>query len=223
MSTGGKPQKPPSKKTVALLDSLKRRRGERALAQRFLIVCEDGKSAPHYFQALKRHFMLSAAWVEVVGGGGSTQPVQVVERAAELKANAAKSSGGTLPFDQVWCVLDGDYGSKINNARSKASANGIQLAISTPCFEYWVLLHFEDTAAPAPNCDGVVQRLKKHIPVYEKGKHDFGELVKHVLEASRRAERLRKPGIGRGELPENQNPCSEVYRLINAMDLETRR
>jgi hypothetical protein len=218
MSKRGKPEKPLSKATVALLEQLRRRRGERDLEKRFLIVCEDGKSAPNYFEALKEHFKLSAASIQIAGSAGHTQPGQVVARAAEIKKSAAAPNSGTVPFEQVWCVIDGDYGKKIANARSNATANGIQLAISTKCFEYWILLHFEDNDKSTVNCNALVSTLrKKHLPQYTKGKCNFRSIVLHVRDACARAEKLRTPGIARGDLAEDQNPCSEVYKLVNAI------
>jgi RloB-like protein len=219
MSKGNKRKKRVSKKVAVLLGQLQRRRGVRDLAKRFLIVCEDGKSAPNYFEALKKHFNLSAASIQVAGSAGKTQPIQVVTRAIELKASAADANSGTEPFDQVWCVIDGDYGFKISNARSKAKAHEVELAISTMCFEYWILLHFEECDASTPDCDDLVHFLKSkgHLPDYEKGKCDFRDIVTRVRAASERAEKLRKPGIARGDLPELQNPCSEIYKLIKAI------
>lgn len=219
MTRGNKPQKPQSKKVAALIEQLQRRRGVRDLAKRFLIVCEDGKSAPNYFECLKKHFKLTAASIRVVGSDGGTQPLQVVQKAVDLKKTAAKPSSGTLPFDEVWCVIDGDYGVKIANARSKAETNGVQLAISTMCFEYWLLLHLEDYNTPTIDCDGLVHalRAKRRLPDYEKGKYDFSSLVERVYDASERAKKLRKPGAERGELPEAQNPCSEIYKLVDAI------
>jgi hypothetical protein len=217
MSKGGR-KKPISKKVLFNLESLQRRRGIRDLEKRFLIVCEDGKSAPNYFEALKKHFNLSATSIRVVGSGGRTQPTQVVARAIEIKELAASPNSGTEPFDEVWCVIDGDYGNKINNARTSAKANGIELAISTMCFEYWILLHFEENNTSTHDCDEMVSRLKgSYLPDYEKGTCDFQDVVAQVEEACARAEKLRKPGITRGDLPEVQNPCSEVYRLIKAL------
>ena len=163
MSKGRKPKKPLSPKTAALLAQLERRRGVRNLQKRFLIVCEDEKSSRNYFEALKRHFNLSAGSIRVADSSGHTQPVQVVERAIDIKKNAASPNSGTLPFEQVWCVIDGDYGCKIANARHKADANGVELAISTMCFEYWVLLHFEENDKSTIDCDGVVRTLKRNI------------------------------------------------------------
>src|SRR5258707_2699120 len=170
MSKSKGKRRPLSKKTLALLDQLKRRRGIRELEKRFLIVCEDGKSAPNYFEALKKHYNLSATSVQVVGSGGSTQPTQVVTKAIELKHNAEDAESGTVPFNQVWCVIDGDYGNKIANARAKAKANNVELAISTKCFEYWLLLHYEENDTSTLDCDGLVSSLReRHIPGYEKG------------------------------------------------------
>jgi hypothetical protein len=216
MSNGRRQKNPQSKNAWSLIDELKRRRGERDLPKRFLIVCEDEKSAVNYFKALRRHFGLSATSVEVASSEGHTQPVQVVQQAIELNRLAARRNSGTVPFDHVWCVIDGDYGNKIHNARAKANSNEVKLAISTMCFEYWVLLHFEETGKPTIDCDCLVSILRRsHIKKYEKGKCDFKDIVKRVHNACKRAERLRKPGIDRGELPENQNPCSEVYKLIH--------
>jgi len=216
MSKGRNQKKPLSKKSLYLIRDLQRRLGVRELEKRFLIVCEDTKSAVNYFNALKAHFRLSATSVKVAHSDGHTQPTQVVEKAVELKFLATGPNSGTEPFDQVWCVIDGDYGDKISNARNKADSQGVELAISTMCFEYWVLLHFEENDKATLDCDALVRKLKrKPIPDYQKGSCDFRDVVKNVRDACKRAEKLRRPGIERGDLPENQNPCSEVYRLIN--------
>ncbi len=65
MSNGSRQTNPQSKNARSLIDELKRRRGERDLPKRFLIVCEDEKSAVNYFKAMRRHFGLSATSVEV--------------------------------------------------------------------------------------------------------------------------------------------------------------
>jgi hypothetical protein len=218
MSKGKGPKKPLSKATVALLEQLRRLHGVRDLPERFLVVCEDGKSAPNYFEALKKHFNLSATSIMVVGGGGRTQPTQIVSRAIEIKQNATDAESGTEPFNHVWCVIDGDYGAKINNARAMAKANGVELAISTMCVEYWVLLHFEHSSSPTVDCDALVHCLRtRHLTQYEKGSCDFRTIVEQVHGACNRAEKSRRPGIARGDHPENQNPCTEVYKLIKAI------
>ena len=82
MNKGKRAKKPISKATKSLNEQLQRKRGIRDLAKRFLIVCEDQKSAPNYFNALKRYLNLSATSVEVADSRGHTQPIQVVNRAS---------------------------------------------------------------------------------------------------------------------------------------------
>ena len=82
---GQKAKETAIEESSALNEQLQRRRGVRDLAKRFLIVCEDDKSAPNYFEALKKHFSLSATSVEMAGSGGQTQPIQVVERAVDSR------------------------------------------------------------------------------------------------------------------------------------------
>jgi hypothetical protein len=167
---------------------------------------------------LVKHFQLTAASIEVAHSSKRTQPAQVVRRAIELKENAAAANRDTLPFEHVWCVIDGDHGpAKIQTARQKATSSDIELAISTMCFEYWVLLHFEQSAAPAFHCDGVIKSLSKHLPNYHKGNCQFHEIVKEVRVAAARAKKLREQQIRSCPRPELHNPCSEIYKLIDAI------
>ncbi len=188
-----------------------------------MIVCEDQKSAPNYFNALKKHLNLSATSIRVVGGRGRSAPIQIVDRAVKLKNEAESKDSGTLPFDYVFCVIDGDYGAKIKDARGNADRNQIQLAISTKCFEYWILLHFEENNKPTLNCAETVGFLKNgHIRDYEKGSCDFRDVVTRVGDACERAEKFRALSVRDGVMPEDQNPCSEIYILVNRI-IETGR
>jgi hypothetical protein len=138
----------------------------------------------------------------------------VIRRPAPRRTSGLKSKIQGVETEQVWCVIDGDYQDKINNARRKADANGVRLAVSTPCFEYWVLLHFEDNATPCAKCIDTIRFLKKHVGGYQKGVCDFDPIVVNVHDAVDRAEQLRTLRASIDRLPENHNPCSEIYLLI---------
>jgi hypothetical protein len=205
-----------SPKVQHLNETLRRKRETRELNRRILIVCEDEKSAPHYFRAMIHHFRLSASKVTVVGSDDHTQPIQIVDRAIDLKKAAdkeARSKGGK--FDEVWCVIDGDYGAKIANARSRAEANQIKLAISTMCFEFWLILHFVEFGKPTDDCAKLNKHLRKHWLAYDKGKADFKEIVAKATEAAERSRRIRM----KDTLPEKQNPCSDLHLLLDSLGL----
>lgn len=61
---------------------------------------------------------------------------------------------------------------------------------SVPCFELWLLLHFEDVLAPLHR-DDALARLQKHLPDYTKGKTGTYETTKDQrFLAIKRAEKL---------------------------------
>lgn len=208
--------RPTRKSAIHIREQLRRRTGTIMLAKRFLIVCEDDKSAPNYFLSLKKCYQLSASSIEILGSGGYSQPIQVIRKAIEIRDSAASASSATEPFEQVWCIIDGDYGAKVAVAREAAESAGVMMAVSNKCFEYWILLHYEENDKATLDCDRLVSKLKKHhLKEYEKGKCNFDSTVLKVHDARPRARKLRKPGIDRGDLPEVQNPCSEVYQLVD--------
>ena len=49
----------------------------------------------------------------------------------------------------------------------------VQVIVNNPCFEFWLLLHFESTDKYFTNCDYVTKQLKKYLPDYEKTKEYF--------------------------------------------------
>ncbi|MHB1527929.1 MAG: RloB domain-containing protein [Acidiferrobacteraceae bacterium] len=60
----------------------------------------------------------------------------------------------------------------------------IKEAISVPCFELWVLLHFEQTDAPFARCADVSNRVRSHLPNYQKGDPEISrQLIENVHRA----------------------------------------
>lgn len=100
----------------------------RELRERFLIVCEGGKTEPNYFKS----FRVPKNVIDIYGLGANT--TSLVEEAIKLK----NKDGG---YDQVWCVFDRDSFPKqnFNAAISSAKAQGIQVAYSNEAFELWYL------------------------------------------------------------------------------------
>ena len=50
-------------------------------------------------------------------------------------------------FDEIWCVFDIDEHANVRTAISNAKDSGIEVAVSNPCVELWLLLHVEDQTA----------------------------------------------------------------------------
>jgi hypothetical protein len=69
--------------------------------------------------------------------------IAVSERKRDLRT--AKRQGSA--FDEYWCVFDIDEHKNIPQALDMAAANGIKVALSSPCLELWFLIHFENRTA----------------------------------------------------------------------------
>ena len=189
---------------------LTRRRPFRIPLPRILIVCEGRETEPGYFTAL-RHDEKIPIKLDINGGW---VPKTVVERAVTLKreaeAEARRRHDDNLRYDQVWCVFDIDEHPGIAEAKQQARDNAISLAISNPCFELWLLLHFQDQRSYISR-SAIHHECVKHMPGYGK-KVPFEILRPHYAEAVRRSRALNDWQRSR-DCAEETNPWTGVHEL----------
>ena len=190
---------------------LRRRGPTRDPRPLILVVCEGRKTEPQYIQAFCRAFANNLVRVHVADGVGV--PKTIVERAVARKRDAMEEADrkgdSYLAYDSVWCVFDVDDHPRIPDAVQQARDNDINLAVSNPCFELWLLLHFKDQSAHLGR-RAAIGNLREHWKGYEK--HiDFPLLAPSYPLAVERAraldERRRSAGDPGG------NPSTGVYRL----------
>lgn len=168
-----------------------------------LIVCGAKETEPAYFTGLKSHRRNPAISVKVKEKGG-TDPEGVVHYATKLR--------GFRDYDEVWCVVDVDE-YDLDGAVRLAKQEAVNLAVSNPCFEYWLLLHFEECTAPMSRYADVKPKLVKHVPAYDKTALKFGDFVEGVDLAVRRAKQSC-PELGTAR---SRNPATGVWRLVEAV------
>lgn len=192
-------------------DGLRRRPAFREPKRRILILCEGEQTEPLYLQELGRvHRSLVEVRVEGRGEGPRTLVRAAVERKRLASREAARFGDPHLAYDEVWCVFDVDEHHHLPEARDQARANGVELAISNPCFELWALLHFQDQTAHLSR-EAARSTLKVHLPRYAKVL-PYGELETRRDAAVGRAESLDRQCERDGE--PCRNPSTGVYRLV---------
>jgi len=196
---------------------LARRKSRRASYAKVLIVCEGEKTEPNYFNGLKDHYGLNSANVEVCGECGS-DPLSIVEFASD-RYREERNAGD--PFDRVYCVFDKDthtsYQSAIDRIKRATPKRTFFAITSVPCFEYWLLLHFQYTTKPYEPLQGnsagnqVLRALKAVVPDYEKGKQDiFPMLLDQIEFAKHNAVRA----LEAGKSGHTDNPSTHVHELV---------
>ena len=189
----GKDNQPKARQAAKLA----RKKARRAPYERILIVSEGSRTEPHYFREIRAHYRLHTANVQVQPGVLGTQPLQVVEYAEQLflKGDEAKQIHPRA-FERVYAVFDRDDHPTYHNALGKSAAlDGklrsdlgqhitFQAVASVPCFELWLLLHFEDVLAPV-NRNEVYERLQQHLVGYDKGQEGHFERTRSYLDAAK--------------------------------------
>jgi hypothetical protein len=184
-----------------------------------LIVCEGEKTEPNYFKSLRDFLKLPIINVDVVDKGGA--PITVVEKAINLveqrKIDHKRDKNISL-YESVWCAFDienPNNNSSLQKAIDKGLQNKIQLAISNPSFEYWYILHFEQTTRPFTDGKEAKQYLKRFIRDYDPAKIVFPSIfhrTKIALEFSKRSfiSTPKKSG-------DFQNPSTYVHSIVQEM------
>jgi hypothetical protein len=169
-------------------DRLGRRTPHREPLPRVLVVCEGIRTEKGYFQSLKHTHRIPIDLVIEAGG----TPKRLVEIAVKLKQEADALAHGrgdpNLKFDEVWCVFDVDEHPYLSEAKKQAKDNQIQVAISNPCFELWVLLHFRAQTSHIER-DIVQRACRELLPGYDKNL-PYDKLWPRYADALDRAKKL---------------------------------
>lgn len=189
-----------------------------------LIVCEGEKTEPNYLNELLRELNIHEvrAKIDVIGECGSA-PQSVVKHAIEkfeLK-----------DYDHIFCVIDKDKHPRFHDAlqhiqeykwRKKKGkeifkATTHRIIVSVPCFEYWLLLHYQNTTQPFSGngqdispCKECIRQLKLKLPNYEKGTQGIYHLTKDKLETAIKHAKQ----IVHQKTEEYSNPITYFHELI---------
>jgi hypothetical protein len=192
-----------------------RRAATRSPKRRLLLVCEGRVTEPEYFRGFERWVRNST--VEIVFADDHGVPLTLVEQAdrrnQQANERATRERDSYLRYDEVWCVFDVDEHPKLNEAVQLAQARGIELAVSNPCFELWLLLHFRESPGARHRHD-LQRMLAEFLPKYDKHL-DFAMLEAGVPDATRRAKRLDQDAEEEDE--PGRSPTTGVYRLADSI------
>jgi len=190
---------------------LRRRKPFRDPKKRFLVVCEGEVTEKSYLEGMRitERLLVDIKYI------GNMKPKQAVDRAvAEKEESERKAVKDPYErFDGVWCVFDVDEHPWIPAAKAKAAISGLQLAVSNPCFELWIYLHFAEQSAHIHR-HKVQSLCRKFLSNFDK-RVDYVHLAPLRQSAINRARKLDHWQRGRGE--EGANPSTGVYKLVEAI------
>jgi hypothetical protein len=198
---------------------LKRRVATRKPRKTLAVFCEGERTEPEYLDALKRQPSVrdvAAVDLRVETRQGGSVPRTLVAIAAEARRRARDEDA---EIDEFWCVFDVEWPRNhpgLEEAVQQARANGIKLAVSNPCFELWLILHFQDHTAWLDN--NQARRLRSRLD----GSSDKGlEATKYMpltADAARHAAGLDRRHLKDGTVFPQNNPSSGMHHLLAAVE-----
>lgn len=193
---------------------LKRTPGKRPELRTIVVFCEGANSEPDYVRALKQltHVAENTA-LELRIHPERSVPLPLVRMAVQQKSDPE--------VDECWCIFDVEWPQNhphLSEAKALAESNGVDLAISNPCFELWLILHFRDHHAYIDTAPS--ERLSRTLDGRSGKSIDAALYMPLRKEASRRAERLNKRHERDGTAFPHDNPSSGVYKFLKAIEGE---
>lgn len=199
------------------LGPLRRASGHLRPRTTFVVVTEGRRTEPEYL-ALLRSFpeVRQRSALEILPCPEGSQPAKLVEVAISRLA-WERARGGEV--DQVWCVFDveaPDPHPDLLEAYRQAERAGVEVAVSNPCFELWLLLHFEDVGR-APQSREACELRARQDRSSGKGVDASSYSAEAVRSACRRAEALETRHAREGRPFPDDNPSSGMHRLVRAL------
>jgi hypothetical protein len=184
-----------------------------------LVFCEGERTEPEYLNALKRERSVrdvAAVDIRLQRGIGGSAPMQLVSMAIEAKRRAEEEEG---EIDEFWCVFDVEspmHHPRISQAVQEAQNNGVNVAVSNPCFELWLILHLKDQASSLSTRDAC--RLRRKLDGAKSKEIDPALYMPFRHKATNRAIKLDRRHLQDAKVLPKDNPSSGMHRLLAAVE-----
>lgn len=171
----------------------------------FIIACDDTYAVKQYFG----FFKMSRVQIHVIPSDArQSSAYHALERLRKIDH---------FDDDELWILLDTDHyicGEHLGNftrTLSEARRANINIALSRPCFEVWLLLHHESNLAGLDNANMVERQLRDILGEYNKTslKPEHYPIEK-VADAIRNAETIDAI-VGGNDIPDSTT--TRVYLL----------
>jgi hypothetical protein len=178
-------------------------------ASLIVIASEDKDAVRQYFEIF-RSTRIQFKVLQTVDG--KSAPEHVLARLSEYRDEYDFGEG-----DEFWLVCDCDHWTKPGHIKNLVRAiqecrqKGIDLALSNPCFELWLLLHFAHFPQDDALTCGEIEKMLRHAAgAYNKAK--VYNLPIHLEAVKLAVKRSAANQPSKSEIPDR--PQTAVHRII---------
>jgi len=182
---------------MAQLDMTRRRSSKRKsitrhIEKRIIIATEGSETEPQYFESLRKEFKLRNVKL-LKRSKTKSSPSNVIASLDKEKSKIERKYGKNKK-DEYWVVIDKDEW-QLEKVVEQIETKDYRLADSNPCFELWLLLHYEsldrlrglEGSAATGGCASVEKELKKFDETYNKSRYEPGKYIEKINKAIKNA------------------------------------
>lgn len=192
--------------------------------KRVLIIGDGKETEPNYFRGLCREQSVRKRFVVHIcrwNGGIAQTTIDEAKARQELA-----SQGPAGAYDELWCFVDVETGSASPSRQDRdalARNEKLHVVLSNPCFEVWVLAHFDRMSRPFLNCAEVCSEVEKRFvgkfgSTYDKTDHEvYSQLQLLTQDAIKNARDVLEKDHMWQEDAASCNSCTEVYRYVESL------
>ncbi|WP_431358441.1 RloB family protein [Sphingomonas echinoides] len=200
------------------LKSLQRATPTRTPKSKFIIYSEGKNTEPHYFKAVRRDLLGALVEIEIIDAAGV--PITIADKACQRAKALKRSRGKRSSFedgDQVWAVFDRDEHPRVSEAMNLCHKGSVNVAFSDPCFELWLILHYNDfdRMDDRHQVQSAFAKLCHEYDAKSNKSADFSKIMSNVEAAEQRAERQLQRREQESVPP--SRPFTTVFKLTQQM------
>ncbi len=194
--------------------------GTRTQRERFLLVSGGEETEQQYFTYVRKELSATGMAIRVVSDGAA--PNELLDIAIALKdedlRDARRNGDKSNVYNQVWVITDVDDFPQIPAVRQRAKSKGIEIIVSNPCFELFLVLHSQ---AHNRNCSAAaIQNVAKGLGLTTgKNNKDIVEkaLIGNFHKAEGLSQAVRQMHTRNGNRFPHDNPSTEVDLLVREL------
>ena len=201
------------------------------LGDTFLIITEGEVAEREYFESLRCVLQFDPVTVRVIhpsctdANGLIRAAIEERGKPATRRLRGEAGNRDVSTYDHTWVVFDTDVPERLgtlSNALQLAKRENIHVALSTPCVEIWLLLHFRDRPGPLLNSDATERLVGEALGgSYDKSKATFRrlwpKLIPNIHVAVQRAVGIRNYHQ-QACTPLPANPSTDIDKLVCALN-----
>lgn len=191
-----------------------RRHGGRPYRKIVRVLTEGKVTEPSYINMWARKYLDVRIDINLKDTGVPLTLVRLARKYQKQNKNKRNPD-----YDEIWCIFDVDEHPDMEQAIQEARDSDINVAISNPCFELWLVLHYQDQTRNVGR--HTIQSQAKELGITD-GKKITAEAQKDLLdrynEAKTRAKQLESKHEG-DDSEYWENPSSQVWRFVDRLAL----